>query len=167
MLHGEAGQQLELGLSEIARERGVPLIVNSKVVDRWRAVPVSCLICNQGEFNRSTLASSFDDLIGVVPGAPWFAAGHMLVTLGAAGVRAYSRGGDAFDTRAQARDFQSLTEWVKDVTGAGDAFLAGLTFEWLRAGCHLDRLVEVGQRWAARCCEQVGVGVPIGGKLDG
>ena len=166
VFRGDAGCQLALGLSQIACERGVPLIVNSKVIDRWRAVPVSCLICNQDEFNRSALASEFDDLTWVAGDAPWFAADLVLVTLGAAGVRAYCRGGGVRGPRAQVRDFPSLAGRVEDVTGAGDAFLAGLACEWLRHGFLLTDLVGTGQHWAAVCCEQVGVGTPIGGRLD-
>lgn len=148
VFHGDAGRQLALGLSEVAGERGVPLIVNSKVVDRWRDVPVSCLICNRNEFASYT---------GRIP-----AAAVLIVTQGAGGV-------DVLSPTALTPtiiNYPSLAERIVDVTGAGDAFLTGLTYEWLRSGFYLDRLVETGQRWARACCEQVGVGVPIGGNLD-
>lgn len=166
VFHGAAGRQFALGLSHLARERGVPLIVNSKVIDRWCDMPVSYLLCNRAEFDRSRLAGSHDTLPTE--------ARVVVVTQGERGVCVRFRTTESDETAG----FAAHTRQVVDVTGAGDAFLAGLTAERLRAGerdsvwsgsfarGYVQRLVAEGQRWAARCCEQVGVGTPIGGRME-
>ena len=55
--------------------------------------------------------------------------------------------------------FPSRATTVVDVTGAGDAFLAGFTAALLRDQSHREA-IEQGLAAAAHCCSQIGVGDP-------
>lgn len=153
---GETGEQL---LALLASSR-LPTFVNSKRPERWRRLPVTFLICNHEEMvdgfadhNRKAVRERVE-------------AAHLVVTQGAGGVASISRGGDPIHRLTLATE-------VVDVCGAGDAFTAGLVRQALRGGrTHLDviqpvemvDILDYGQRCAAFCCEQVGVGTPLVGE---
>lgn len=159
------GQQLIQWLGRYAYQTDTLLVVNSKVIGRWRAVPATCLICNAEEFSRSTL-SAHTSLPAQV----------RIVTQGAQGARAVIRENGAMVESPAPHDS------VLDVTGAGDAFLAGVTLELLRLKLaaelvppsgpflgvdEVTRLIYVGQQWAAHCCAQLGCGEPLADLLEG
>lgn len=153
---GDAGDELRTWLGQFCCEVGCFLVVNSKVVDRWRAVPATCFVCNDGEFKRARIRAALDE--------PWGACRYLVITMGASGVQVapLEVGG--------AHEYSTLAQQVVDVTGAGDAFLAGLVHKLLQSGVRvraswdtdlIDDLVRTGQSWAAHCCDQLGCGRPI------
>lgn len=153
---GPYGRDLLAGLAKLAAARSIPVFVNSKVPERWRQFPADVLIANEGEMRT-------------LQGRPT-AARHVITTHAARGATAHVNGGPwsavQVHSPTQARE-------VRDVTGAGDAFLAGLTRHLVRIGFHrgaaltadaLRAAVDAGQAAAADCCSQYGCGSPSRGE---
>lgn len=133
----------------------IPVYVNSKRPDRWRSTHIDVLVCNEQELQDGLKLSARKAWEAIC-------ATCLVVTQGREGVTAVLEKA-TLNERTQAQE-------VVDVCGAGDAFLAG----FVRADlCTRDRawdryapnrvvdLLDMGQRCAAWCCGQVGVGVPL------
>lgn len=142
---GACGRQLmqAIGLQSALK------IVNSKCPSDWANVSMNYLICNEKEALQAwpSSADTFQYRWGVM-------ADHVVQTKGAKGATVYFREGKAVQ-------FPSLVKSVVDVTGAGDAFLAGFAHQAM-LGTSLWRQLEAGSTWAAHCCGQIGCGMPIG-----
>lgn len=163
---GKAGEGMIRNLGRFVEERGLLAVVNSKVPARWANFPADVLVCNEAEFQRTwDLNEPFR-----------VAADRLIVTQGARGVTTFVAAGTGCGGMRVMIPHLSrparATE-VRDVSGAGDAFLAGLTAELIRLGFkHGDRLggdplllaVDAGQTCAAQCVSQWGVGKPIEGE---
>lgn len=132
-----------------------PIIVNSKRPKAWANCEVDFLIYNRDEGEASWPGSTPTWRLSEA------CARHQITTLGAEGVLVANRiPGDTFGAPA-------YLDKVQDVTGAGDAFLAGLV-----AGLALRlnpkdlknhdliSIIHDGQQWAAECCMQTGTGSP-------
>jgi rfaE bifunctional protein kinase chain/domain len=146
-----------------ARKIGVPLFVNSKYPDRWAEAGATMLVCNRDEFTRAWPRDTWQQ--------PAPKTDYLIVTLGEHGATLY----DHPSTKVPCRTVNVLSAAtnVVDVTGAGDAFLAGIVYETMtrRRGfpydftCEdLESILVSAQHWAACCCSQIGVGTPIGDK---
>jgi sugar/nucleoside kinase (ribokinase family) len=148
-------------LARRAQKLGIPLFVNSKHPGRWAQAGATMLICNRDEFSRSWSADTWEQ--------PAPETDYLIVTLGEHGAILYDHPAARIPCRTV--HVLSAAANVVDVTGAGDAFLAGLVYETMtrRRGFPYDLTCEdletilIGaQRWAAHCCSQIGVGAPIG-----
>jgi bifunctional ADP-heptose synthase (sugar kinase/adenylyltransferase) len=104
------------------------LIVNSKTPGRWAETPMTALICNQKESESLKIEGPRTDnaLHGAVE------ADHLVITMSENGVRLlHDPNGDFEVVRA---DTKAGT--VLDVTGAGDAFMAGFRLRTVPAVGH-------------------------------
>ena len=151
-----SGPHAERFLKELAAFVGaqeIPTIINSKYPQRWRSFVTDFLVCNQEE--HGTLNGQATS------------ARHLVITRAHRGVSAYVSGGAPWALHHE--HAPSLAVDVRDVTGAGDAFLAGLTSHLIRIGFRrgqvlengaLRRALDEGQSAAAACVYQLGCGVP-------
>ena len=152
---GYSGTQAIRTLTSLALA-GTPVLINSKMVDCWRDFPARCLVCNQAEFQGSAL--------GRVNGLQCVKAKLLMVTLSEKGVAVYPGGAPANEP---AEIIPTAARVVVDMTGAGDAFLAGVALEMIKAAAPTPReLAMTGQRWAAHSLSQFGVGSPIAEQLE-
>jgi bifunctional ADP-heptose synthase (sugar kinase/adenylyltransferase) len=139
------------------------LIVNSKTPDRWADVAMTALICNQKESESLKIEGPRTDnaLHGGVE------ADHLVITMSDHGVRLlHDPNGDFEIVHA---DTKAGT--VLDVTGAGDAFMAGFAYELFRQSGTQPHMgvrswLDRGSEWAAECCAQIGCGRPVTGKKE-
>lgn len=145
---GGAGQSLIANLTAFADEFQIPLIVNSKRPQLWDFCAADFLVCNR--YERA-------------PATHVLAARCEIVTLAECGVYAKVAGGPYVEQETL------LPTLPVDVTGAGDAFLAGLTVHLVGSGFRRgDVLTEErlrsslvdAQLAAAHCCTQTGCGTP-------
>ncbi len=153
---GEWGQRLVEWLIDFSCDRwkgGQLTLINSKRVKQWVPARATYLVCNEQEWAAADLGEA-----PRIDGLPL--AEVLAITSGPKGARIY--------TQCWSRTFDSLAQRVVDVTGAGDAFLAGLAAEaWAQrnyvgaAAGKTELVVAEALRWAACCCEQLGVGQPI------
>ncbi len=164
LFEGLWGEEAIPAVARIARKMGAPLVVNSKYPGRWAEAGATMLVCNKQEMARAWPPETHHQ---PPPDCDYF-----VVTMS-------EHGAMLFDHPAQQCPCRtvhtlSVAEEVVDVTGAGDAFLAGLVYEMLsrRRGlpydltCEdLEMLLIGAQRWAAHCCAQVGVGTPAGKEI--
>lgn len=150
-------------VARLARKTGVPLFVNSKYPGRWWETGATVLVCNMQELERAW------------PEDTWHKSApnccYLIVTMSEYGARIFvhpSRGVPCPTVHAL-----SMAQEVVDVTGAGDAFLAGVVYQMLsrRRGfpydltCEdLETILIGGHEWARWCVGQLGVGIPIGEK---
>lgn len=149
------GEQLLAGLERVANARQIPIFVNSKTPSRWRRFGADVLIANEVEMRT-------------LQGEPT-AARHVVTTCAARGVTAHVNSGP---WAAQQVHAPTQARAVRDVTGAGDAFLAGLSRHLVHVGFPrggvltapaLRAAIDAGQAAAADCCGQVGCGSPSAG----
>lgn len=156
MFRGKWGEVLR---REIGAFRTL-LVVNSKVPINWAPVDTNFLVCNKAEMEASWPGYNAVRALYSVH------ADFLVVTAGIKGVSVCSQ-----ENRENLRSFWQPTRAtnIVDVTGAGDAFTAGITHGILRqewkheeeiTTAGLDACAAVGQEWAAICCGQIGVGVP-------
>lgn len=125
-------------------------VVNSKAPSAWAAVPINYLVCNDKEALQSW-PDGADNHYGERVGASYF-----VRTQGAQGVSLTAK------SIQRTLHVPTLAKQIVDVTGAGDAFVAGLTAAALTdRGAFLQQL-ETGSAWAAHCCGQIGCGEPVG-----
>ena len=126
------------------------LIVNSKEPDRWADNAIDFLIYNQSEGEKAWPGLKIEERHQKTE------ARYSIMTRGAEGVNLAP--GD--------RSYRSLAKQVVDVTGAGDAFTAGIAARLVLGEIsEPDFLVEYGQRWARSCCLQIGCGEPGGERI--
>lgn len=134
-------------------------VVNSKAPEEWNEVSVNYLVCN----DKETL-QAWPDFADNNNCQKKVLAECFVKTEGARGVTLYR------STNDTPIHVPSLAKQVIDVTGAGDAFLAGFAYEaliselhqgyWRANGVHGQ--LQRGSTWAAHCCGQIGCGMPIG-----
>lgn len=161
---GDEGAALIRQLSKFVEEKKLVTVVNSKFPERWANFPADVLVCNRQEFEG---AWPGDEPVAI-------AARYLLVTRGEQGVRAYQQAGTGcggMRVMVSCLNVPSLLQpaQVRDVTGAGDAFLAGAAMWLTQAGYQrgaglsieqLYKLVMLGQVAALGCCQQLGCGSP-------
>lgn len=160
----ECPAELFVAAARLARDAGATTILNPAP-----AVPlpdevyslVDILTPNQTELGVLTGAAAGDE--GAVEEAAHLllrrGAGQVVVTLGARGVlRVSADGTESLPARRVP---------VRDTTGAGDAFNAGLV-AGLAAGGSMAEALDLGQRAAAFCVTRLGVidGLPTREQLD-
>jgi sugar/nucleoside kinase (ribokinase family) len=126
----------------------VPIIVNSKFPESWADFGADVFVSNHKEWGN---------------GLAGFQARYIVTTQGAAGASILNPHGAGVDQN-------SYAEEVRDVTGAGDAFLAGVAefvVSWemrrtftLEGRSMMMNFLEAGQRAAAHCVKQYGCGQP-------
>lgn len=131
-----------------ANEYSVPIALNTKYPQNWVNFKADVFVSNESEYG-----------IGFCS----FASRYIVTTRGANGV-------SIINPRGAGVDQNTYADKVRDVTGAGDAFLAGITEfivsnEETRGFTLTGRVamlnfLEVGQRAAAYCVEQYGCGKP-------
>jgi bifunctional ADP-heptose synthase (sugar kinase/adenylyltransferase) len=139
------------------------LIVNSKTPQRWADISMTALICNQKESESLKIPGPVTDnaLHGAVE------ADHLVITMSENGVKLlHDPNGDFEVVRA---DTKAGT--VLDVTGAGDAFMAGFAYELFRQSGTQPHMgvrswLDRGSEWAAECCRQIGCGRPVTGQKE-
>lgn len=150
---GDYWPTLLQNLGEYAEAHRIPTIVNSKYPFRWSRWPADFLVCNDAEMR--TLQGRPTD------------ARHVITTHAAQGVTAHVNRGPW--SAVQVHEPTQARE-VRDVTGAGDAFLAGLASHLVMTGFRrgqeltaeeLRAAISAGQRAAALCVSQMGCGSPI------
>ena len=134
-------------------------IVNSKAPEEWNDVSVNYLVCNDKETLQAWPDSADKNNCQKKVLAECF-----VRTEGARGATLYR------SNEEKPIHVPSLAKQVVDVTGAGDAFLAGFAYEalvselhpgyWRANGVHGQ--LQRGSTWAAHCCGQIGCGIPIG-----
>lgn len=157
---GEEGDRLVSFLRSYAFGCHKPVFINSKRPERWKEFGATAFLCNLQE--AQTLAGyDLEDAVSKIK------VDLVLVTLGKDGVHAFQKCNSVTGLR---QEFKTRATQVVDVTGAGDAFLAGFVSTslgnrwWTQRPAIQQELsataIETGQRWAARCCAQVGVGDP-------
>jgi bifunctional ADP-heptose synthase (sugar kinase/adenylyltransferase) len=139
------------------------LIVNSKAPDRWADIAMTALICNEKESESLKTSGPRTDngLHGAVE------ADHLVITMSENGVRLLHDPNGDF--KVVSADTKAGT--VLDVTGAGDAFMAGFAYELFRqsgAQPHMGvrSWLDRGSEWAAECVGQIGCGHPVVGKKE-
>ena len=154
---GDYAPKLLLSLEELVERHQVPIVVNSKFPSRWRSFPADFLVCNEKEY-------------GDVRDQP-LATRHLIVTRAERGVCALIYAGTGWATHKEYAP--TLATVVRDVTGAGDAFLAGLASHLVKTGYRRGQVLEngsllaatqEGQATAGACVHQLGCGVP--GRLE-
>ena len=147
-------------LQDLVVVHRIPTVVNSKYPARWARFVTDVLVCNEAEHQS-------------LRGSP-VAARHLLITKADKGVTAYVHGGTPSVT--QRFHAPTVATDVQDVTGAGDAFLAGLTTNLVhiqfRRGQVLENgmlaeAVAEGQAAAAHCVGQLGCGAPWMTEVEG
>lgn len=157
---GAAGERLIENLGLFCKAREIPTLVNSKYPDKWRSFGADFLICNEREFAQIRHTAVAMDVSRM--------ARHFVVTRAEHGVSAYVHGGAPWAIAKVEAASHCLD--ARDVTGAGDAFLAGLASYLVGEGFHAghvlseDRLASAldhAQRAAAQCCQQIGCGTPM------
>lgn len=155
---GSAGKQLIEGLATFAADHGILTVINSKYPAHWGAFGGDFLICNEKEF--ATIRDA--RLSGTYGGR------HFVITQAERGAVAYTHGGAPWAVNKVTAP--TACAEALDVTGAGDAFLAGLTHHLVTEGVHsgallseerLSRALAAAQDAAATCCLQLGCGLPI------
>jgi len=161
VFEGLWGEELIDLITRLIRQEKIPSFVNSKTPRRWSECPATFFVCNRHEFYAAWPEQHWSM---PPPGAE-----YLVITLGESGATLFDH---PFSKQQLPRlHSPSLATEVRDVTGAGDAFLAGIVYETLsrRRGFpytftaeDLESIVIGGQTWAAHCVGQIGVGVPIG-----
>lgn len=170
VFRGDRGEALR----ELLACSDVPLVVNAKNPAEWHGLPIDTLICNEKEAKEAWGTTDTAEPITCHRGNR---AARLIITRGANGV----------STSLFSPSLQLVTDsWpahlggisVKDVTGAGDAFTAGVAHQRITSlrnrltvaasqnPFHLAQEVSEGQRWAAKCCTKLGCGAPTRGKAE-
>lgn len=136
-------------------------VVNSKCPQDWANNVIEFLVCNRAERNMGWANQNLSAIATSVK------ADHIVVTCAGDGVLADSRW---FPTTSPVAVY-TLAKNVVDVTGAGDAFTAGLVYKALQKkhgpgyrGYSIPWIQEIlrcGSEWAAHCVGNVGCGEPI------
>lgn len=153
VFQGPAVGQFQRAILREASQRGIPILLNTKHPATWVDCDVDFLVCNQHEYQQIAPRPTH--------------AHHTIVTMAEQGVRAVVNGGTAWARLTVSEE--SMADTVCDVTGAGDAFLAGLAVKAAQEGFRRDQRLDeaalraylhAGQSAAAACCQQYGVGIP-------
>ena len=130
-------------------------VVNSKVPRRWRDCRVDFLVYNQHEG------------IAAWPGS--YTNEHPKSTKASFHIVTRAEAGAEINGGARTYVIRpSPVSDLVDVIGAGDAFTAGAAIEFATQNTspnnltksQLAAIIDVGQRWAAECCGQLGCGSP-------
>lgn len=155
-----------LEFARLAHERNIPLIVDaasSRLIENSGRDRVRAML----DDIRPTVLSCSDDeaaALGIRPELPstWLSADVILVHRGAQPTDVLIQQG----TSMEARPIPVVPVGdVVDSDGAGDAFLAGFTFHWLR-GAGIHHAVELAHEVAARQLQHVGPSLSRGGRGD-
>lgn len=145
---GPFGAQLRAMVSA----RRTITVVNAKDPDRWSALPLNYLICNDKEALKVWGSLSDHEIVQEC------LATYFVRTRGENGVSMTGKGDRSF------HHHHSMVRKVVDVTGAGDAFTAGFASYLIQEGCRYpgqqQNALERGSVWAALCCQQIGCGDP-------
>lgn len=158
MFVGEWGGKLRRRLAALCDRRDILLFVNSKRPGLWSSEKVDVLICNRGEWSGSWPTMTVEQVAQASPDIDL-----IVRTLSELGVEGFSR---RWDADAVPQWLPTLVEGEPtDVTGAGDAFTAGFADWYLQSETgnedeNLRSAMLRGLKWAAHCCEQIGVGEP-------
>lgn len=164
LFEGLWGEEAIPMIARVARKLATPLFVNSKYPGRWVESGATMLVCNRQEMERAWPPETHHQ---PPPDADYF-----VVTMSEHGAMLFDHPAEQIPCRTV--HTLSVAEEIVDVTGAGDAFLAGVVYEMLcrRRGlpydltCEdLEMLLIGGQRWSAHCLAQVGVGTPAGKEI--
>jgi bifunctional ADP-heptose synthase (sugar kinase/adenylyltransferase) len=151
---GKGDRLIEL-IGRLSEKECPVTIANSKYPGRWKSAHIDVMICNQKEMVDSLAAANVRAARSIVKAL------HVIVTQGAGGVTSI-HDGDPIHRLPIATE-------VLDVTGAGDAFTAGLLRKLLSLNwrphtlkpIEMVDILDFAQVSAAHCLSQVGCGNPL------